>query len=189
MFDSWNSGVMAGWTLGKTVTRAAILGGPAIEQHWQLINVSIQGYLRWVSDTTTNQNDVCFGKLGRIFTALSMDQVMSTQADDQYLTAVAELPTDTSLMIDLWNPDNDPMPPTAFSSSGGISGFTPPTALAMSATISPPNPLDLFSGVNPVVGIWMLPSLLGLYPADPSPNGIGLDVIAAKFTINYDDGL
>jgi len=188
MFDEWFGGYNAQWTLGKTATRDAVLGGPYIEQHWQLISVSVQMYLRWIHDSSVAPYAM-FGKLGRILTGLSVDQVMSTQADDQYLTTVAELPTDTSLVTDLWNPVNDPMPPIGYSGGGGVSLQTPYNALAMTAQISPPNPIDLFEGVNPVVGIWMMPSLLGVNPAAPLANGVGLDVAAAKFTINYEDGL
>jgi len=197
MFDFWafSSGGPVNtvtYTAGRTATRPAVLGGPTVEQHWLLISVAVQAYLRWVTDVSNNV--AVYGKLGAIVTGLSMDQpALATQAGDQYLTTIQELPTDTSLLTTLWDPGQHSMPPSIASQPGpSVAWPGPPSALAVSAEISPPNPIDLFPGVQPVVGIWMLPSLLGVLSILGGARGIhkriGLDIVGAKFTLNYDDG-
>jgi len=104
---------------------------------------------------------------------------------------MAYLPTDSTLITDLWNPANDPLPPAApfFFGQSGVSQSTPTpnSLLPITATIIPPNPVDLIPGIEPYIGIWMTPSLIG----DASGNGGygGLTVFYGKYVINYDDGL
>jgi len=198
MFDSWQfssgGGVNADtWTLGKTITRPAILGGPTQEQFWQLISVSVEANLVWVWDNT-NVGLTSYGKLGAILCGLSLDEVIATQSGNQYQSYVLPVPMDTTLVTTLWDPQQHPFPPTVLSQAGGgVPAQSPQNSLALAASIMPTAPMKLLPGVSPVVGIWMLPSLLGLLTLSGSggvPNGIGLDIGgAARFTINYDDGL
>jgi len=197
MFDSWQFASGGGvnndiWTTGKTITRPALLGGPTPEQEWQLVSVSVEANLVWVWDNSNVLTS--YGKLGAILCGLSMDEVLSTQSGNQYQVFLTPIPMDTTLLTTLWDPGQHPMPPTVISQAGGaVPAQSPTNSLTVSATVMPTTPLKLLPGVNPVVGIWMLPSLLGLLTLSGTggvPNGIGLDIGgAARFTINYDDGL
>lgn len=175
------------WTGGKTAVRSAILGGPAVEQRWSILSVSFQAYLRFAFEVANPA--VVFGKFGKILAGFAMDQALSTQGGDTYLTTAAQLPYDTTLVVPLWDPASDPMPPTTASNVGGsVSPPIPSQCLALSAVLSPVVPLTLDPASQPAIGIWMLPSLLGI-ASGVQPDGFGLNLGIASFTINYDDGL
>jgi len=146
-------------------------------------------YLRWVYDPTVAA--IPYGKFGAILCGLNMDETIPVQNDDQYLVSAYQIPADTTLVATMWEPGSGDMPPMVISQAGpSVPAATPSSALAVETSIMPTNPIDLLPGVNPVVGIWMLPSLLGATASGgASPNGMGLDLGMARFTINYDDGM
>lgn len=183
------SPLVAARTTGVGLIIPAFIGGPKVSENWEIISVSVQASLMFANFNNAGFTAVsAFGRFGRIFAGVSMDELVTTPPQQSFLGPIPQPPSDLSLTVDIWNPDIDPMPPTRADATGTFAPQLDQTLL-IGGTISPPNPLQLFEGVQPSVGIWMTPSLLGAGANAVPPNLLGLTLFYASFAVNYDDGL
>lgn len=140
-------------------------------------------------------NSPLFGRLGKIVTGLTMTgNATGTPLNPGSIDGVRQLPNDLSLVGDLWNPANDPLPPSYERGQGGqapdntVGGFVPP-GLQIGLTQTLPERVPMFQGSNALMGIWLLPSLIVAAPtAPPQPPGANLVVLDATYSVTYDDG-
>lgn len=178
----------AGWSQGASLTLPLQDGGPSVSQKWSLLSVSVQGYL-----VLAQPGVPLGGKFGKIIASLVMESPPPyTGAGGipvPYVKPVQQIPNDSSLTVDLWDPANDALPPTLIGSSPTLSGNNSGIggSLAISNSISPPVPLELNPGEPPSLQISMLPSILA---AQQQVGFVfGLAMYYGTYTINYDDGL
>lgn len=184
----------AGKSPGSTILDTAILGGPTESENWTLISVAIQGVLyRGGFDTANNTSNGVNGLLGVIQGGITLDGTQSQSngsfAGNPSSSGLLQLPPDVTLLEDMWNPAQDPLPPSL-----NIPALTVPPAynagLPISCSIIPTTPIEIPSGVSPLVGMWMYPST---YSSGPVTGGgfaaAFLSIYYGRFTINYDDGL
>ena len=168
------------WTPGVTIAQQ-VTPQPQINSNWNIISLTLAGYLAIAQLNVLGGNPPTFGKLGRISGAITLD-VPLQPGNFTSDPPLQPNPPDLSLAGDLWNPANDPLPPI-WDSSGNVPN--PLTWLPVSTVISPPVPLEIVPGKIIWIGIWMNPSLLGL-------NGVGLTTVLtlanANYSLVYDDG-
>lgn len=143
----------------------------------KLLSVSATANLTFIMSTAL------FGKLGKVRMGLVLDvPPPGTWGNPRVM---APFPDDPSLMTDMWNPANDPMPP--ITPNAVIT--SQPQTFFISGEILPPVPLDIPTEQDISVGIWITPSLLAPRAALPLNTVIGLLVGNATWSVNYDDGL
>jgi hypothetical protein len=175
----------AAWTSqrtpGATIIDTNSVITPTQQQRWTLTNVSFTGYLGFL-----NGFSPAYGKLGKIVAGLLLENAQRYQNPTPWITPMLPLPPDSSLTADLWNPENDPMPPVM---GEPIPSQQPPLSSLLSVTtvIAPPFPIPFTPGGNLGVGMWMLPSLIGFSVA--ASYVAGLIMFGANYVINYDDGM
>lgn len=188
---------------GATASVSAALEGPATSQKWSLLSVTVNGYLGLVAGSNIGSAPALspYGRLGKIITALDPSNpapfggFISGSSGQPWSVNMSPLPADGTLSVPLFDPASDELPPWApmYFKPGLqiITGYPsipiPTQLLPVSATITPPNPIQLLSVLQPGIGIWMEPSLLG----DSSRVGgyMGLTLFYATYTVDYDDGL
>lgn len=171
------------WSPGGTIIDRINNLKPQRNQDWSVISVTLQAQLTFVTPGRI------YGKIGKLLAALVTDPTV-TQATagpgsggQPWANPMLPLPQDMTLSVDLWNPVSDPLPPADIITGSA----TQANALNVTATIAPPVPIDLVSGIDIGVGIWMLPALYGWSTA--SSVGMGLVVYNARWQVNYDDNL
>lgn len=97
-----------------------------------------------------------------------------------------ELPNDTSLLSELWNPAVNELPPIA---SAINSNIQPSDCLPINASVSPPVPLDLIPGEIPTVGIWVEPFIIGCNEFGLGDAELNMVLFWPSYLMNYDDGM
>jgi hypothetical protein len=175
-FASW-------YTIGNGAIIAPNLGGPVQSQHWDLVSISVQGYLGLYNTPAARM----FGRFGKILTGGILTPSQSPvpfagQFSEQ--SVMPPFPSDMSLVSSLWDPVVDAMPPGI---AAGAS-FLPVTLLPVQTTILPPSPIGLTPGVPLLIGLWMTPSIIQWYPCMTAGN-IGLLLYDMTYTVNYEDNL
>lgn len=177
------TGATPGWSTGATLVDQLQLSPPMIEQ-WTLQQVSISAQLLLAPDA--GNIGPIYGKLGKILAGLAVGTTQ-TNGDAFYANfdRLVQLPADRTALTTLWDPANDPLPSTQAEFAGPSYTVQP---LYVSATVSPPFPLKIAQGESIGVGLWMLPSLIGI----AAPNA-GADwqmiVSDAEYAVIYDDGI
>jgi hypothetical protein len=161
----------------------SLAASPAGSQKWNLISLSMQGYLCLSCGSTGTP----YGDLGRIIAGIlspTSPQQLSQGTNVPWVNPMLPLPNDMSLMTTLFDPiiDSTPALSTAFlrDAVDPLSQLTP-----VSATVSPPNPIQLIGGEGLSIGIWVYPSLLGC----SAFGAVGLQLQYMSYTLAYDDGL
>lgn len=180
---------------------------PKPNQNWSMISCSIQSYLSilWTgffSGGGFTSNWIPGGKLGAIYGGIVLDEYTTILGSPLTSSGfsfgfIQQFPKDKTLVQSMWDPLTDDLPYIQ-SVSGSISSGIDQTLahyLAISATISPPNPVEIKQGILPTMGIWMFPSLHTVSPA--GGNGIGVTtppfpemiLVQSSYAVIYDDGL
>lgn len=183
---------------GTTCYIPVTSSGPQINQKWSLLNVSFSAGLAYViggaANGSASQGPATYGQFGKITCGiLSLDVPFSVYSNQGILLGALPWippPADTSLMTDLWNPADDDMPPTIPGPNATYGQPQPNQLLSVSATVSPPESLDMIPGVRLAVGISLNPSLFGWNRGGVSFGDVifGLELFNAQYTVNYDDG-
>lgn len=177
-----NCALSAGSTLIDAVNFTL---GPGLGQTFTITSVSIEAYVELLVNANLSFPPAGpFGQLGAILGALVVQDASQTPGNFG-TAAVLPLPPDMSLSVPLFDPAVNPLPPIRAGAS--FAPFGPGTMLALSGSILPPNPIELPPNTTPSVGvgIWMLPSLLGILGLGQ----IGMRIWGASYCVTYDDGL
>jgi hypothetical protein len=164
------------WSPGATLIDLVGLT-PSLTQKWSLLSVSVTANLL----LCVSLGVPVFGKLGKVIMGLLLNSGSPTlgAAGSSYVTPMLALPRDGSLAVPIWDPAVDSLPPIV------PSNLTATATLPISGSIAPPQPVPISEGQGLAVGIWLTPSLLGAYAS-----GLAfLQVSAASYNVNYDDGL
>jgi hypothetical protein len=146
-----------GWSPGAMLVDA-IAVQPQAREHWTLLSYSVTGLLGIdLKPNNVTQGYIPHGKLGKILTSLVMgtDYIGATQGTlgSAISLTIPALPSDTTMMASLWDPQSDPLP---MQSPYGTS--VTPLAVNVQLPISRLLiPTEQFG-----IGIYMLPSLLGM---------------------------
>lgn len=180
--DQWiapNTQFTSLWSPGATIIDT-IQPTVSPNQRWKVLSLSVVGKLNLI-----NNSPGTYGKLGKVLIGLSLDELPETIAGGgaPYATSMRPLLPDSTLMIPLWDPAADPLPPS--SGDFSIGGPPPTTYLSKEAALLPPVPIDLIPGQSIAIGIWITPSLLASNSFGGRTN---LAVWDAIWTVNYDDG-
>lgn len=146
----------------------------AIGKQWKLLSVSVQAYL------TFQVVQSCYGLLGKIIAGVDTSGQLSitNNGTSPYTPTFLPLPSDATLTQTLWTPDSDPIPPAP--------GITP--GLAVYSIVTLPVPITVFAGLQILVGLWMLPSLIGTPVAGVLGAVNNLLVQNGTYLLNFDDG-
>lgn len=124
-----------------------------------------------------------WGRFGRIIAGLTTIGTQDNSPSAAILPQLQPLPPDLSLVGDLWNPANDPLPPIPTSTTNLVPGQTLRVGLALTL----PQPIRIANN-NLFVGIWMLPSIIGATSiALPVPS-VSLFLQQVTWSVTYDDG-
>ena len=182
-FTSSGGGFSSAWTPGGTIIDPVSLMGAATAQK-SFISASIRGSL------ILAQSPPGFGKFGRVIGGVltgSGDPSLGGSggvAGAPWVNPILPLPGDASLVADLWNPANDPLPPVA---NGSFVGPLPAsqTVLPINCVINPPVPVQL-DEASMAIGMWATPSLIGNNTAGTF--NWHLYIFNAIWTVVYNDG-
>lgn len=121
-----------------------------------------------------------FGALGKIVCGLDPEGQPDVFGSSSPIPSVGngcKLPADASLLTDLWNPENDPLPP--------ITGSGAPL-LPVAGTLNPSQPVPITQdNVQLCAGVYMLPSVLGV--AQPI-SLTGLFLTSVYYVVYYNMG-
>lgn len=175
--------VIGGGTLPQTPRRDALSSPP-----YKLISMSVTAYLGLAANATSG--NIPYGLFGRIVAGTDPNAVTPFGgfvfgANSQPWSVIMEpFPPDPSLVSEMWNPANDPMPP-AIAPYSAVPGFD--SLLPITAVISPPVPITLPGTNAPYVGIWMTPSLYGA-PVGLAGGVAGMMLFYGNSVLTYDDG-
>lgn len=168
----------AQWTQGSTFVHRLDSNNiqPSTNDRARLLGFAITGSL---SITRLDFATPPFGKFGKILAGVITDEpIINTP---QVAPALA-LPPDLTAIFTIWDPANDPLPPT------NQQALVDPTGLQLQLSQTPPQPIPLPRGGTSLgVGIWMLPSLLAASSVALVPEA-SLQLVRANWTITYDDG-
>lgn len=190
-------------TAGNCAIIQPTLEGPAPNQKWTLLSVSIQAGLVFVTgegrtSINASEDTPSGGVLGNIQAFLlpgeSNQSVSPTGRPGTFyqpftinplltIGVSPPPPFDETLAADLWDFTSSQMPPSQQVADGT-------ELLPISASIVPPFPLGMLPGNPPLIGIYMKPSLLQWYSL-PNPgmqHYKGLAIFGATYIVNYDDG-
>ena len=187
-------------TPGATAAARVGLQGPTPSNKWSFLSFSgTAGLVFGVYYTNVGGNGPlsAFGKLSKITCGLVTDGSLTPSgtpiaADlESAAQPLQAYPSDYTLATSLWDAAIDDMPPTLILPSNQRQIPAVAQTLQINATLLTPIPIDVEPGVEPVLGIWMEPCLLGIANNPYAPNGawFGLALVNAKYTFNYDDGL
>lgn len=148
------------YTAGTTILdRLSPVFPPTVEK-CDLLSFSVNAKLNlFVSEISQQAVDSPYGRFGKIIAGLTQ---VGAPTSGIYLgnnvpwtQKLQQLPDDLTLVNELWNPANDPLPPQIV----GFSGPDYAQGLQLSLTHTLPNPIPLFQGTEILIGIWVLPSL------------------------------
>lgn len=165
------------WTLGATQIDQIQLQVPA-GHIWELLGYSITTFLQLEVLAAR-----AFGKFGKIWGGLVPNGQPTGFPSNPYIgyPPVPPLPQDASLLVPLWDPDVDPLPPVS------ASAVTPTgNLLPITKNVQLPQPLETRLGDQIGIGIWMSPSLMGNFSG--GVNSFSLVVCSSSYTLVYDDG-
>lgn len=125
-----------------------------------------------------------FGKLGRVVGGLTLTgQRTVGPGIATWVIPQQPLPSDLSLVGDIWNHDNDPTPPVITAPAAPPAG---PQNLQIGLSLTLPQPVILPRGNDLCIGIWQMPSFVAaMNPGVPAVYPI---VLAAVWSLVYDDG-
>jgi hypothetical protein len=174
------SGNGPGWTQGATLVDIISPNDliPRPGKNFTILGVSVGGRL-----AVQQNGPTLYGKFGKIVIGMPMTPDSSSSPTGfgylPYTTPALPLPSDLSLISTLWDPEVDSLPPSFANSS-----LDPTNLLPVYASIDLSIPLLVTTGISPVVGIWMLPSLLSSGGSQPS---IQLSMYYATYSVVYDD--
>lgn len=170
------------WTNGCTVLDSVnITTGSPTNDRTAVLGFSVTAFLVLASAANVN----AFGKFGRIIAGVTTDIPATPFPSAAILPGLSlqSLPSDLSLVGDLWNPADDPLPPI-------VSTYpTPSPNSGLQATITQTLPSPIIiprGGSNLCIGLWMLPSLIASDGAG-SPK-VTLVSQGAIWSVTYDDG-
>lgn len=166
----------ASYTTGATLIDPGGLQPPALAR-WKIVSYSIRAGLIAVSAPGSGSASGVQGKLSKILAGLTNQPTTNGQLGGAFPWSQAlNLPQDTSLVGDLWDPAVHDMPP--ITKGTGLLGGQVPMQIALAQVL--PTPLPVTAGGQVNVGLWLEPMLL---------QNLVMAVIGAEFIINYDDGL
>jgi hypothetical protein len=167
---------------------------PSSVQNYELVSVSIQGTLVFYSQEVATIQGLS-GKLGKIEAGLILDNDPAQTIgkipggstvpwDPQF----EPLPTDTTLVSTLWDPNEDDFPSVGSINSpidlGNTSLFIP-----VKTSIVPQNLLSIKSYLTAGIGLWMNPSTYSVVSSSLNNAIIGLVLLQPTYTVNYDNGM
>lgn len=166
------------WTEGATQIDQITDISPTPRQQWKILAFSITAMLQIYG------NSSAWGKLGKIIAGIPTpaEQTPFIPLLGYFSTSLLPLPSDMSQVVDLWNPANDSLPPSAVTPQ--IPGEA---GLPISATLILPQPILVTSSDSILIGIWMLPSLLSASSAGV-PNRWLQILSNIRYCVTYDDG-
>lgn len=151
----------AQFTQGATLLDELSSVFPPTVEKCDLLAFTVSAELVLWANETGQPEDQPYGKLGKIVTGLtqvgSKTSGVFSPANPvivPWTQKCQPLPSDLTLLSDLWNPVNDELPPTTNTFGAR------PQGLKVSATQTLANPIPLFQGTNVLIGMWALPSLL-----------------------------
>jgi hypothetical protein len=159
-----------GWGYGGAIIDTLAALQENVLKGWSILGFSVAAKLRLVNGIlvfpTVTQ---AYGKLGKIQAGLVIPLTAQTgTASAPYVSmastgvapSFAELPPDVSMVTDLWNPANDPLPPQV-PSSGTLASHP---YLPVSCSLILPTPLNMTGYADAstagAIGMWASPSLL-----------------------------
>lgn len=181
------------WSLGATLLDVVTLTGGSPTKLCRVQSLSMQCYLTLTDNSgAAPARSAYFGKLGKLLGGMFVaDAAISTSGGPTpWAHTMLSLPADPTLVTEIWNPANDPLPPLRNVNDGGFTaGLTPNPnqTLPVSGIVSPPIPVDVPIGQEVAVGLWMTPSLIGCTGTSAGGN-LELTAFSSTFTIAYDDG-
>lgn len=166
---------------------------PTPQQKWTLQSIAIQAYMLIETEQGATGTGPIYGKLGKIVGGLLLPPTdnVSPSGNSSFPTdrPMRRLPADPSLIVDLWNPAVDPLPPIAAALSSPVTSQSAPSRmLPISGIIQLPQPLPLEPGVEIGVGIWIEPSLVGFANSYNTEVDFLIEVRRATYAIAYDNG-
>ena len=172
----------AGATLLDRISLPASFA-PEYASRWQLQNISFTSYL-----TILHQGVV--GKLGKVMAGAYIDPNIQpsqtgSSAGIPYSPIMKELPQDPNLLVSLWDPAQEPLPPA--NTLVGTKVLGPSQLLPVTATLQLPTPLRPTPIVDVIVGIWITPSLITVVSPGIS-TGLNFYVCNSIYNLGYDDG-
>lgn len=181
--DSWSVplGVNYRSATSNGCTVFASMGlNPSLVQKWSILSVGFQAALGIAINGIA-----VFGRLAPIYCGVFLEGGPSP--GPAVILPPAPL-SDPSLTVKLWDPNTDPMPP--ISDGLALGTMNPGELLQVSAAVQLPVPYPLRSGARPpVVGMWIMQSLLGTPNASTTPSLWQLVTVDPSYTFEIDDGL
>lgn len=162
-------------TVSEWQTGAALIDPvpiqPPLGERWSIVNAIIQfnGALAYVNSPGW------FGRLGKLIGGLARSATPTQDPSGRQWvnSSLVSLPSDKSALSVLWDGAQDPAFP------GFIFPSTPPVDSPVVGSISPPIPLEVTSGDQLFIGLWLTPSLV---------QNVAIWIYGATYTIVYDDG-
>lgn len=196
--DSFQTNVVGGlnvggWTLGGTVMDLASLP-TAVLRPWSILDLEISCELLLRANIPVAQpaNSNIYGKLSPVVAALipmTGQQTLGNYSFGAVPWQCPQVPMPPGASSGLlWDPSADTLPPIV------VSGNNPVATLRKAQTISFAQPVPMAEGSGPLLGIWIMPSLLnwgnvqGLDSQGQGQPCVSMCVLNAQWAIHYDDG-
>lgn len=118
-----------------------------------------------------------YGKLPKVIAGISTDAQPTQGNQVPYVFQALPLPSDLSLVGELWNPASDPLPGA---------GAGPPLPVSVSVTLA--TPLPVAAAPNLAIGLWLQPALVSRPSGSVNP-AFQFILTAGTWSIVYDDGV